>query len=393
MSAKRAGGAAALTAMALVLAGCNHAVRSYQLSRRGDVAILIPPGVTLPGSGTVEVKLSHARRAPFRSTGCDVDRNPLTVQWQGSTAYIRAESGSELLGLGQVSIKGQPVALDPRGKVKGEPVALNPLQYINEFRADLSDLEENGCLHAGESQILATKIAQNLPLAPFLAYLLRFGVFDLNEFVDLTPDFRLRIVYPVYSGSNQTETKEITGVRTIYYKIVSDPKDGRVRILQARSGGASRGRQGEIASPFPESSAYFRLFLKKSPAAKDLVTVAIVLSSVDRRHLDEATKELDASAEVSCRAVAPSDAACIMFPPLTGVNAEIRVKANGKDAFARLGARVDELIDEVKDNDDTPRSVQVKRLFDKRLVPVKADSGEKDILALILMPGDVITYR
>jgi len=393
MSAKSAGVAAVLTAMALVLAGCNHAVRNYQLSRRGGVAILIPPGVTLPGSGTLEVKLSHARKAPFRSTGCDVDRSPLTVEWRGSTAYIRAESGSELLGFGQGSIKGQPVALNPRGQVKGESVALDPLLYINEFRADLADLEGNGCLHGGESQMLATRMAQSLPLAPFLAYLLRFGVFDLNEFVDLTPDFRLRIVYPVYSASNQMETKEITGVKTIYYKIVSDPNDGRVRILRAKSGDASRDRQSEIASPFPESSAYFRLFLRKSPAAKDPVTVAIVLGSTDRKHLGEATKELDASAEASCRAVASSDAACIMFPPLTGVNAEIRVKANGKDAFARLGARVDELIDEVKDNDDAPRSVQVKRLFDKRLVPIKAASDEKDILALILMPGDVISYR
>ncbi|MGC1618805.1 MAG: hypothetical protein WA765_09980 [Candidatus Acidiferrum sp.] len=393
MSANRAGGAAILTAIALVLAGCNHAVRSYQLSRHGGVAILIPPGVTPPGSVTLEVKLSHARRAPFRPTGCDVDRSPLTVQWHGSTAYIRAESESELLGFGQGSIKGQPVALDPRGKVKGESLALDPLKYINEFRADLSDLEENGCLHAGESQILETKIGQSLPLAPFLAYLLRFGVFDLNEFVDLTSDFRLRIVYPEYSASNQMETKEITGVKTIYYKIVSVPKDGRVRILRAKSGDTSSDRQNEIASPFPESSAYFRLFLRKSPAAKDVVTVAIVLSSADRKHLDDATKELDASAEASCRAVAGSDADCIMFPPLTGVNAEIRVKANGKDAFARLGARVDELIDEVKDNDDPPRSVQVKRLFDKRLVPVKAASDEKDILALILMPGDVVSYR
>ena len=81
-----------------------------------------------------------------------------------------------------------------------------------------------------------------------------------------------------------------------------------------------------------------------------------------------------------------------MFPTLTGVNAEIRVKVNGKEAFARLGAQVNEVIREF-DTDDMPRSVQVKRLFDKRLVPIKGDSDSKDLLALILMPGDVISYR
>jgi hypothetical protein len=37
--------------------------------------------------------------------------------------------------------------------------------------------------------------------------------------------------------------------------------------------------------------------------------------------------------------------------------------------------------------------VRVKRLFDKHLITIKGDSDYKDLLALILMPGDEISYR
>lgn len=384
--------------MAISLAGCSRAVGSYLLTHQGNAEILVPPGIALPENGALELKLPNSRKAPVSPADCQIHRDPISIQWRGTTAVVQARPGSDLLGFGQASIKDQPVPLDPRGSVSGQPIALDPLQYINELRADLLALEDNGCLHRGEGQALVARIAEKLPSQPFLAYLLRFGAFDLNEFIDLTPDFRLRIVYAVYSADNPSQTREVKGVETVYYKIVSDQNDGRVRIAQATGKNSSGDRgalqeaQKQIASSFPDSPAYFRLFLKKGMSAKDPITVAIVLTSEDRKHLDNATTQLDASAEASCRAVTDSNASCIMFPPLTGVNAEIRVKVNGKEVFAELGARVDQLIHEAGD-DDIPRSVSVKRLFDRRLVPIKTDTGEKDLLALILMPGDVVNYR
>lgn len=377
----------ALAGATTLFVGCSPAVHGYLLSHRGDTELLIPPGVTLPTNGALEVKLLHARKAPFPRSGCGIERDPIFIRWSGSTAYVRAKPGSGLLGLSQGSIHDQPVVLDPRGSASGRPMALDPLQYINELRKDLVNLESNGCLHGGEGQKLAATIAERLPFQPFYAYLLRFGAFDLNQFIDLTPDFRLRIVYPKYSAENASQRKEIKGVETVYYKIAPDQEGGRVRITEAPHKSLK-----QIPSPFPPSAAYFRLFLKKSNSSKDPITVAIILSSADRKRLDAATRELDASAEASCRAVLSPGANCILFPPLTGVNAEIRVKVNGKEAFTELGARVDQLIHEVGD-DDVPRSVQVKRLLARRLVPVRTDADNKELLALILMPGDEVNYR
>src|SRR5579872_2391381 len=388
--------AVAVTAMPFV--GCSPAVHSYQLSRQGNIAVLIPPGVKLPAQDTLNVKLRNARRAPFPQAGCKIDRDPITIEWRGRTAYIRAKSGSDLLGFGQNKVNEQPVALDPRGSVSGEPVALDPLLYINEFRSTVIGLEENGCLHPGEGETLAVNIAEKLPFQPFISYLLHFGVFELNQFIDLTPDFRLRVVYPTYSADQDSKTTEIKGVDTVYYEIVSDQRDGRVRISRAIGKDSSQNKLSseastkQVASPFSTSPAYFRLFLRKSLSSKNPVTVAIVLSSTDRRNLDDATKQLDTDVEPSCRAVMSSGASCVMFPPLTGVNAEIRVRANGKDAYAELGARVDQLIHELG-TDDIPQSVQIRRLFNKRLVPIRANSDYKDLLALVLMPCDVINYR
>jgi hypothetical protein len=385
MAANSLVAASALALVTMPLVSCSPVAHRYVLSRQNQTTILVPPGVTIPTKGALEIELLNARRAPFPRAGCEINRDPIQIQWHGSTAFIRVKSASALLGFGPDSAKEEQDSLDP-------------LQYINELRGDLIGLESRGCLHKGEGQTLAADIAEKLPFPPFVAYELRFGAFDLNQFIDLTPDFRLRIVYPVYGVDNHLQTKEIKGVETVYYEIVSDHIDGRVRISElttenySSSSAESQGPAQRIASPFPRSFAYSRLILKKNLTSADPITVAIILSSADRKHLDDATKEFDNSTEASCKAITSPDASCIMFPSLTGVNAEIRVKVNGKEAFARLGAQVIEAIQEFG-SDDTPRSVQVRRLFDKRLVPIKGDSDYKDLLALILMPGDVINYR
>jgi hypothetical protein len=395
MWVNRACAAIAFAAAMVMFVSCGASVRGYVLSHRGDAEVLVPPGVTLPEQGKLEVKLLKARKVPFHQTGCDIEGGPISVQWRGRTALVRVESDSELLGLGTVN-EG-PVALDPRGRVNGRLIALDPLQFINKFRTDLIALEADGCLRGGEGSTLAASIAQRLPFQPFIAYLLRFGAFDLNEFIDLTPDFRLRVVYPVYSEDNYSDRSKIKGVETVYYAIVADQKDGRLRISPVANNyslqhGGKAQESTKRPSPFPRSSAYFRLFLKKNRSSEDPITVAIVLRSTDRRHLDEGTQELDNSAEASCRAVTSSEVKCIDFPTLTGVNAEIRVEVNGQEAFARLGAQVSEVITDAGVS-DAPRSVRVRRLFGKHLVPIKAESDNKDLLALVLMPGDSISYR
>lgn len=392
MTLRRAAAMVVFTAAALLPLACSPSIRSYRLSRPGNTPLLIPPQINAPLSASLSVKIPNARRAPFSTAGCDINRDPISLQWRGRTAYLRAKSDSELLGFEQ-SVKDQPVPLDPRGSIAGPPLALDPLRYINAFRGDLFALEANGCLHGGESQALAAQIAEKLPFPPFISYLLRFGVFDLNLFLDLTPDFRLRVVYPVYQPDSQSHTKEIRGVTTVYYEVTSNRHDGRVRISETADKTSEQNGESakKIPSPFSSSFGYSRFFLRKNTSANDPVTVAIVLSSSDRTQLEEATRELDSSAEPSCRSITLSNASCVMFPPLTGVNAEIRVKVNGKDAYPELGAQVDQLIHET--GEDRPLSVQVKRLFNKRLTPINVDSGEKDILGLILMPGDVITYR
>jgi hypothetical protein len=385
MSAIRSGAAGAIAAVAMLLAGCGSAVRSYRLSHQDGTEVLLPPGMMVAANQTLDVRLPKARKAPFQQKDCGINRGPIAIRWRGRTAYVRVKSGSDLLGFGQ-------------GNVNGQQIVLDPLQYVDEFRKDLIALESNGCLHMGEGQTLAASIAEKLPFPPFIAYLLRFGAFDLDQFIDLTPDFRLRVVYPIYSAANSPDSKEITGVETAYYEIISDQKDGRVRVSptvgkdSSPNGSQAPKSAKQIAPQFPNSFAYFRLVLKKGTSLKDPVTLAIVLSSGDRKHLEDATQELNNATEPSCRAISSTHANCIVFPPLTGVSAEIRVKLNGKEAYARLGAQVNELIRDVG-TDDIPRSVQVRRMFSKGLVPITTDSGDRDILALILMPGDVVSYR
>jgi hypothetical protein len=394
MLAYSLGATLGVVALTTLIVGCGAANRSYLLTRKNNAELLIPPGAALPAQGPLEIRLPKARKKPFAKEGCEVNRPPMEVRWSGRTAYVRGKPDSEALGFGQGSVSEQPSVLDPRGRVSGRPVALDPVEYVSEFRAALIALEANGCLQPGEGQSLAARIAESFPLQPYFSYTLRFGAFDLNQFIDLTPDFRLRIIYPIYSEESRSEKGEVKAVETVYYKIVSDKQGDRVKIVEATDSTQKRGqtRPRQPAPAFPSSFAHVRLLLRRSRSSKEPVTVAIILSSPDTKTLDGVTKYIDAGSEPSCQGIASSETNCIMFPPLTGVTAEIRVKVNGRDVFVHMGGLV---MDAMEDEPEggALRPIRVKRLFHKRLAAINVDGNQKDILSLLLMPGDVVSYR
>jgi hypothetical protein len=75
-----------------------------------------------------------------------------------------------------------------------------------------------------------------------------------------------------------------------------------------------------------------------------------------------------------------------------GVSPELRVRVNQKDAFVRVGGMVQEILDLENPKAGPPPSLKVLRPFHGRLVPIDFDPSSTDILRLVLLPGDQITF-
>ncbi len=142
--------------------------------------------------------------------------------------------------------------------------------------------------------------------------------------------------------------------------------------------------------PFAESFGYFRLLFRTEESASN--HIATIITATDETKLSEATNERESGPLDSCQGVFVPGATCVTFAPDFGVNAEMRVHVNGQEGFVRVGGTVSEAINAIGDVTAVPKTLMVRRTFEGHLIPVEFDPASKDILNLVLMPGDEITW-
>jgi hypothetical protein len=143
---------------------------------------------------------------------------------------------------------------------------------------------------------------------------------------------------------------------------------------------------------FPQSSAYFRLlFMADDNAAAVRVTRAVLLSAPNQSLLAEAVASRQVKAENFCATLAVPDVTCTVFPKNFGVSPELRIRANGQPYYVGVGGFLLGVLD-WHPGDHAPKTLKVRRLFRGRLIPVKFDPNSDEILRLLLLPGDEITW-
>jgi hypothetical protein len=378
----------AALAVVAFLSACRHVPLSYQLLRQGSRTLLIPPAQIATANAPVfDFTMKNARRNAHSNTNCDIESDLISLQWQERTAKITLKSTSYFVQ-SQAGVAGQ-----------GPPTMfLDPLQSLEKFRNDLGALETKGCLQSGESQRLRIALSEKLPLPPDAAYRLRFGSFDMTGIFDLSSDFRLQIVSPVNSGATNDSAPQVIGFETAYYIFTSAQNDDRVRISLASVVETDRGKAPIAKSnprnvlPFPEAYGYFRIVFRTDASASEHITIATILSAADRKTLEEATRQRESGPADSCQAVSASGANCITFPPRIGVGPEMRVRVNGQDAYVQIGGTVSDAIGFNNKLAEIATTLQVRRLFQGRPIPVKFDPKSADILGFVLMPGDEIKW-
>jgi hypothetical protein len=373
-------------ALVILFLGCHHAAIAYVLHRDGLDPVLFPPTRGDNASQIVSAAIKSARRATPK-TDCDIPGDLISLRWQGSTADISFHSQAFFA-----------ISSDQSPNQIGPGMYVDPLLAIDKFRLTLAERQAKGCLRAIENERLRRAIVEHFPFPPAIAYFLQMGSYDITGYFDLTPDFRMQITSPIYPPGPEPSTKTLLGYETANYKFVGGGPDNRtwLRLASATEvliGAApieKRTLRNEL--PFSKSPSHFRLLFMTDETTSDRITRAVLLSAPDESELTQAVARRGNRPDDFCTTLSIADVNCTILPKNFGVSPELRVRVNQKDAFVRVGGMVQEVLDPEGPEASPPPSLKVLRPFHGRLIPIKFDRSSRDILRLVLLPGDQITF-
>jgi hypothetical protein len=356
---------AILATLVCLLAACRHQPQAYLLKQEGRTQLLTPP-VSKP-------EIKNARQHPTLKKGCDIEAESFSVAWHGNTARVSVKAEDYFAPPSAPSQQGTAAVSIAES---GPRVYVDSLAQLEGFREALAAREDSGCFRDDEGAHLRQAIAETFPFPPQIAAFLRFGTYQRTGFIDLTPDFVMRLVSPAGADPDVS-----------FYEVKRVPGDNRVRITLAS--GAGR------ALAFPEKPAYFRYLYWTGGATHNFRTT--ILGVPERAMLADATTKFLADPEGYC-AKPGAEVFCQSIAVTVGMNAGFCVHINGKDVFVRLGGQVGEALGEARNGmrlirgaQPPPQNVTVRRMFHGKLIPIKIDGPANNILSLVAMPGDEIT--
>ena len=328
------------------------------------------------------------------------------LEWRTVTLPIEAKCG--------VSEGGIEFAPGPSIRVTVQPGKLvaHPAGWLQQWA---EKLEDRGCVADGLA--LATRITEMVPLDPAAASnLLRYPGLVYR---DLGPEYRLYSASPILrdgakpgaplivssdavanGGALTVEVKpsaDLIGVETAWYAI-RDRTEGEGANIAFLSAEDRIGDQ--VSRPdkprvdylrFSDRAAYYRFFLHTADSQSD--HLAIVLAAPTRGELREQTKLLQADPGVCAKAAAAG--LCVEAPFGSALSPALVATVNGaevaiRDAWTVRGAlraagvrRVESVL----------ATLQVRRFYNGRLVPVLFDRSRTDVLDLALSGREDIRWQ
>ena len=375
-----------LMAFIILFLGCQHAAVAYRLRRDGLDPVLFPPTAGNNNSELVSIAVKHARQRNPNTANCDIAGELLSLHWEKSTAEISFHSRAFFASDNQSSNQ------------VGRVLYVDPLLAIDKFLMDLTERQSKGCLSPIESERLRRAIVENLPLPPAIAYFLQLGSYDVTGYIDLTPDFRMQVTSPIYSPGTEASVASLLGYETANYFFVREGLENRMRLRLASasevliSGEVFEKQTLHNELPFSKALGYFRLLFMAEESASKRTRRAILLSAPDQNKFPQDVPPRGMSPDEFCATVSVTKVNCTVFPKNFGVSPELRIRVNQEDAFLRVGGMVQEVLNLEMPDAGPPASLKILRPFHGRLIPIKFDGSSRDILQLVLLPGDQVTF-
>ncbi len=349
------------------LAACRHQPQAYTLARQGRSQLLTPP--------PSKPEIKNARGRPMEKTGCDIESGTFSLTWRGKTAHVAVKS--------EMYYAPPPDSAPPQNGTPGITIAesgpriySDSLAQLEAFREALSGKEDAGCLRDADGARLRQAITETFPFPPQIVAYLRFGTYTFTGSIDLMPGFLLRLVSPAGADPDVS-----------FYTIAGEAGDERVRVRLLSGTGS--------AMTIPENPAFYRYLYWTGASPHNFRTT--ILGAPDRKTLHDATSQFLSDPEGFC-AKPGAQVFCQSVAASVGMNVGFYIRVNGSDVFVRMGGTISEAVGEARNGlrvagrQPLPQSVSVRRMFHGKLIPIKVDGAPNDILGLVAMPGDEITF-
>ena len=356
-----------------------HGPAAYRLSGVGRGAVLVPPGVT-------------SANLVRRTTAVDVTPGP-----------------------GACPPPAPPVALH---KIKSRMrVTVWREALLHQAAGWLRDwavaLEAQGCVAPGDGLKLAVAAAESVPVDAGAEFRLLNRVTLRGEIGSHT---RIQVVTPILSPGASADAgipnpTQITGNGSHLNVAVRSPStltgyETGWYAVEVRAGGlgftivplsGERRINGETqpeAKPavdyfrFSDQAAFYRLLYKADPSE----FTALVVAARTPDELDRNTRTLEIGA-VSCQKLNAGD--CVAIPKTAAINLFLEVTVNGAAVHVPWGAPLSAAIR--SGGEPQPANIlptlEIRKSYQGRLVPVQFDHSRPAILQLTLVGGEVIAWK
>ncbi len=275
--------------------------------------------------------------------------------------------------------------------------------------------ESEGCLAAGEGLKLGERIVESMPLDPMAAFRLMHVDGRLASYVDLGPEDRLQVDSPILregtpadapvietagtgggAGGNSLNVQlkssaNLLGFETAWFAIRPKAQGAGFRVAPLYADSHIQGAVERRLEPrvnyfrFRPDAGFYRMFYRGD-------RTILLVSAATRVELDRETAALKEDAG-ACAAF-PADT-CVLVPNTVGMNALITVVVNGQETSLPVGANVRRAI--VAAGENRPEGVvarlKVRKLNAGKLAPVEFDPAGIDILSLVLVGGEEVSWR
>jgi hypothetical protein len=267
----------------------------------------------------------------------------------------------------------------------------------------------------------AARILESVPIDPSAAFRLLHADNVREGYVELGPENRLRTTAPIMRDESSPdgvimEISAITGndrgqldvdlrvadkpvgVETSWYTLRPKTHGAGVTIVPLSAERSIGGKIEEAAAPlrnyfqFAPQIGFYRLIYKADVAGKGAIT-EIVVGASDRLELEGRTQTV--LADFDAYKVA-DPAVCAVIPRQVGLNTFLAVTVNGQETRLPIRPTVRAAIQAgggpQRAEDVLPR-LSILKPYSGKLAPVEFDRRTSEILEMILLGGEVITWK
>jgi hypothetical protein len=256
-----------------------------------------------------------------------------------------------------------------------------------------AQVEESGCVSAGQGLAMAQRVLEQAPLGLGLPYRLLHADHARSGYVDLGPESRLEVVTPIrrpgagsdtvmgevtgVTGSGYSldvtgkPTGDLVGVETAWYAVRAN---GVVPIrTEARIQGVREPRTAPARNFFENvGPGFYRLVYKADQTS--VIVVARSLAERERANSEDCGK-------------------CVVVPRFVAVNPYLAINVNGSDVIVPVGSTLRTAVRVAgKRPEEVMGTLAISKPFAGRQVAVEFDRTKLDVMDLVLLGNEVVRW-